>query len=107
MNTQHTPGPWQIWAADDSVIDVAVGPSIGGVAVCQIVTSNGIGIHTAEATERGAANAALIAAAPDLLEALEEMVKAFNVYAPKSVGGEYNCVIDARAAIAKAAGGQA
>lgn len=49
-------------------------------------------------------NARLIAAAPELLEALQTMVKAFQTYAPKTDGSEYNCVIDARSAIAKAGG---
>ncbi len=47
----------------------------------------------------------LIISAPDLLKALDVMVKAFKTYAPES-SGEYNCVVQARAAIAKATGGQ-
>jgi hypothetical protein len=71
MTTKHTPGPWEIFQfGEPSEIDVAVGPVAGGVAVAQIVTANGQGINTREAIERGAANARLIAAAPDMLKAL-------------------------------------
>lgn len=71
--SKHTPGPWAVWPTADSMIDVAVGPAVGGVAVCQIVTADGRGINTAEAMERGNANARLIAAAPELLAALRKV----------------------------------
>ena len=93
MSKTHTPGPWQAieWTchAPTTVVvdDDAVVTKKRVVADCDTT-----------------ADARLIAAAPDLLVALEEMVKAFNVYAPKYGSGEYNCVIDARAAIAKATG---
>jgi hypothetical protein len=72
MKTTHTPGPWSVWTLADSMIDVAVGPAAGGVAVCQIVTADGRGINTVSAMEAGNANARLIAAAPELLEALQD-----------------------------------
>lgn len=74
MNTKFTPGPWSVWTYGDSAIDIAVGPKAGGVAVAQIVTANGQGINTDAAMEAGAANARLIAAAPDLLGALQTIV---------------------------------
>jgi hypothetical protein len=40
----------------------------------------------------------------ELLDALQTMVKAFHTYAPKLDGAEYNCVLSAKAAIAKATG---
>lgn len=54
-------------------MDIAVGPEAGGVAVCQVVTVNGIGIMSEETAHEGVANAALIAAAPDLLGHLQTL----------------------------------
>lgn len=48
--------------------------------------------------------ARMIAAAPKMFAALDTMVKAFNTYAPKTEGAEYNCVIEARAALTAALG---
>jgi predicted HD phosphohydrolase len=73
MTTKHTPGPWSTWHF--SARAIAVGPDAGGLAVAEIVTTNAHGIATAETEERGAANADLIAAAPDLLHALRLMLR--------------------------------
>jgi hypothetical protein len=87
MNAQHTPGPWKVredYAGSMSVVShdhflARVGPPN---------------------TEQSAANARLIAAAPDLLEALREFVESFEgCYAD----GE-PAMIKAQAAIAKATG---
>ena len=78
MTDKHTPGPWAVWPTADSMIDVAVGPAVGGVAVCQIVTADGRGINTDEAMERGNANARLIASAPDLLDLCERALRALS-----------------------------
>ena len=61
--SKHTPGPWTVtgWCAGDSV-----GWSVG------LGADQRISVH-AESEESGA-NARLIAAAPDLLEALKVMV---------------------------------
>lgn len=75
-NSQSTPGPWSVWTFGESAIDLAVGPQAGGVAVCQIVTTQANGIATPEAQETGAANARLIASAPALLEALKQIIEA-------------------------------
>lgn len=70
MSAKPTPGPWSVWNFSDSQIDVAIGPEAGGVAVAQIVTTNAHGIATDQTMATGQANAALLAAAPELLEAL-------------------------------------
>lgn len=62
MNTAHTPSPWQVRK-----------------------DANGIGVSTPSnrliaAVYPGEADAALIAAAPDLLAALEKCVAAYNLY---------------------------
>jgi len=76
MTTKHTPGPWSTWHF--SARAIAVGPDAGGLAVAEIVTTNAHGIATAETEERGAANANLIAAAPDLLRVLEFIAADLN-----------------------------
>ena len=111
----HTPGPWMIvpgsytvgvpgyvffkGSADEinSVKEVAVvrkASSVGGDVVNNL---------TAEETQ---ANAHLIAAAPELLEALVSVLEIANRYAAKggTLGGRYNDdeMNKARAAIAKA-----
>lgn len=76
MNTSHTPGPWSVWTFADSdgaddARHVAVGPVAGGLAVADVVACNAHGTYTAATEAQGRANAALIAAAPDLLAALQ------------------------------------
>jgi hypothetical protein len=90
MNTQHTPGPWKTW------------PSIHNGQTYIVkgdYTSKDNGCIAHADTE---ANARLIAAAPDLLEALEFIAKQ-----SMSMYGSYAYMIEklqdtARAAIAKA-----
>lgn len=83
----HTPGPWKYIAYDDDVVTDDERFSIVG--------------HHASVLED---DARLIAAAPELLEALEEMVDLFDGL----VSGEYQpdsfTTQPARAAIAKAKG---
>ena len=71
---KHTPGPWSVWNFSDSEIDVAIGPDVGGVAVAQVVTTNARGIATDQTRDTAQANAALMAAAPELLEYLQYAV---------------------------------
>ncbi len=71
---KHTPGPWSVWNFSDSEIDVAIGPDVGGVAVAQVVTTNAHGIATDQTRDTAQANAALMAAAPELLEYLQYAV---------------------------------
>ena len=66
----YTPGPWSIWNFSDDPRHVAVGPDAGGLAVADVVACNAHGCYTAETESRGQANARLIAAAPELLQAL-------------------------------------
>lgn len=61
----HTPGPWVV----ESGKPLMVVAEKGGMAV---VVSDAIGIGKVTQTDR--ANAALIAAAPDLLEALKALL---------------------------------
>jgi len=82
-DTQHTPGPWVIHPE-------ALGEH-------SIVTPDGRGL-IADIYGRSPANARLIAAAPELLEALQDCVAVPNKNRPDEVWQR------ARAAIAKATG---
>jgi hypothetical protein len=68
MSTQHTPGPWKV-DEPHQVLAESVGEY---VAITQAEEWNALPRDQVEA------NARLIAAAPDLLEALQEVVKLAN-----------------------------
>ena len=92
--SNYTPGPWMV---DE---DIRPGMSwnrhiygANGLAVCFLAHSND------KAPERDASNANLIAAAPDLLEALDELLN--DVGRASSLRG----AVKARAAIRKATEG--
>jgi len=93
--TKHTPGPWGVW-------------SIGG---SQVITDNAMGRHLAKiinGAPEHEANARLIAAAPELLEALELALQGLDIAATKQLPEFIGFVLTAdkaRAAIAKARGG--
>jgi hypothetical protein len=87
MSTHHTPGPWKIGAYESGqvAVDRANGTEVTGFI--------------------DPADAQLIAAAPDLLDALRQVVA---VYDGNHVGHIVGMSFDkARAAIAKATGGAA
>ena len=89
MDAKYTPGPW-------------MKSTHGGISKYSIWSSSGQHIADTNTTksigfERCAANARLIAAAPDLLDVLEELVAEFGVC---------GLTEKARAAIAKATGEQ-
>ena len=106
MNTKHTPGPWiygpETWP-DCTRIDSEGGRVIAAVRTREITSwekSHPIYSWSYE----GAANACLIAAAPELLEALSGLLKAVE----RGVLPESGSAQDAaRAAIAKATGSAA
>jgi hypothetical protein len=115
MSAKHTPGPWAYYggerwvgsATEKSLLycaDVhADAPGYRG-NVCDIQSADHIsGITRAEA----AANARLIAAAPDLLEALYAVlddVEDLDMYPSNAVGREAGAFDLVVAAIAKATG---
>ena len=82
MNTQHTPGPW--WHS---------GLEVGTVPMMMVKVAKVSGANHQEAQ----ANARLIAAAPDLLEALKDALCALEC-----CGKDYLAASKAQAAIAKA-----
>lgn len=106
-DNKHTPGPWYpAHLADDDCSCDCRSIVSGGYAgsICIISVNNGIasiseGGNDCPPLEEAKANARIIAAAPDLLEALELMV---DIYDPD--GLDICAATDARLAIAKAKG---
>ena len=99
--TKHTPGPWryegaEVWATAPMRFNLTTAGTPMIATLCKHEDADG-GFPVE-------ANARLIAAAPELLEALEEMVKAGEF---EDWDGRCDCIADARAAIAKATGGAA
>ncbi len=94
MSTKHTPGPWQSDAAGESHEWVVLSSENQSICACM----NGVG-----GKDRVQANARLIAAAPELLEALEDVLKITMFHSnPESELERRKS--KARAAIAKAKG---
>jgi hypothetical protein len=88
---KHTPGPWK--ASFTKITDVVAG---NGALIAKCERLNGL--VNLQANQR------LIAAAPDLLEALKRCAGALGVVSPG--GRDDPDVLAARAAIAKATGEQ-
>ena len=94
MSTQHTPGPWAV-GSKSGHIETANAWRMS-IAICYNKDSKADGVSK----EEFEANARLIAAAPELLEALNTWLKQYSAE-------EYeDCpeVVQTRAAIAKATG---
>lgn len=91
---KHTPGPWRIGTAPPNG-EQTIG-TIRGMMVA--VATTGVGME-----EETLANARLIAAAPELLEALCEMLAIVELMSPL-YDKEQQQAQAARAAIAKAIG---
>lgn len=94
--SKHTLGPWVVTRVSKSTILKDIYVSAGSERIARVVVP-----ATASSIDEYEANARLIAAAPDLLEALEKISK-------MDVGNPYarGCAEIARAAIAKATGSQ-
>jgi hypothetical protein len=110
VSGQHTTGPWRL---EDRTYGWAVrGPYIGSLATVHDLAAQADGPPSdGDGTaEEMAANARLIAAAPDLLEALEGFVaQRERDHLPGTVGWsvfveEDRLMVAARASIAKARG---
>ncbi|MDZ4263781.1 MAG: hypothetical protein U1B30_15800 [Pseudomonadota bacterium] len=113
---EHTPGPWEYHRVTIGSSDNVKNPMVRGSGqyICRVgwqgSTIPGMTSRTAESFEEAEANARLIAAAPELLAALEGLVKLYDdnqiirvllaTVAPDELA-------HARAAIAKAKGGDA
>ena len=97
--SKHTPGPWQTLAEECDRPYIRVrGTQFGGrYKIANVLTPVYEGVHSKEADETRA-NASLIAAAPDLLEALRYVLDCID-------RDDTSDMQPARAAIAKATSG--
>jgi hypothetical protein len=108
LNAKHTPGPWKVVPFSDPSKTI---PHI--MATSQSQTGHPIEIavlwaSAVDSPEECIANARLIAAAPDLLAAMKDMLSGWR-YIRRNHGDLYGvgwdrCENSARAAIAKAGG---
>jgi hypothetical protein len=99
MKTQHTPGPWKVGQYLGRSTSFCVHMDVG---------DKGRGLDIVDAvcgldTDQRRANARLIAAAPDLLQALQALANMAESF-PSELHKEHPDVIEALAAIAKATG---
>ena len=101
----HTPGPWVVEYSSKGHPYAINAPGDTGIpgAVGHVVRWRGIGFPT---SERARANALLMAASPDMLEALQETVLQLQYLADKFGETGTGAAVLARvnAAIAKATG---
>lgn len=77
-HTTHTPGPWKWWSKSDgrpAKYDLA--KLVGADGTHVLTTYGGESLNALGKTRRARANAALIEAAPVLLEALQEILYAY------------------------------
>lgn len=102
MNTEHTPGPW-CWDDNDALPWTDYDKTDHAP---YLINANGRIVMSGDDIRiNNAANAHLIAAAPDLLEALEAMLFSFEELAKviKPLSSD-PVIVSARAAIAKVKG---
>ena len=102
MSTQHTKGPWKVKTGSNAVL-------AGRKQICSHVNAASVlPVNMVEDQKIAEANARLIAAAPDLLEALQEITSdyadRFDLDDPSTNPGIKSSIEQARAAIAKATG---
>ena len=94
METKHTPGPW--------ILKYVAHSKRGAVRIVDKATHGRIcEVQAARQDMEGAPNARLIAAAPELLEALQEIVAAADGEGWSQLDAGFT---KARAAVAKALG---
>jgi hypothetical protein len=100
--SKHTPGPWKVKAGTNAVL-------AGRKQICSHVNAaSALPVNMLEDQEIAQANARLIAAAPDLLEAMQALFGADMVYCMMGDGkdDQIEAIAKARAAIFKATGEQ-
>ena len=106
--TKHTKGPWRV-CVDDTGGQYSGWPSIAASEELDTTVIHRAGFHHEfwdwhPGLPEALANAHLIAAAPDLLEALEDARAQLEAYEEETGSGEYFNDTRINAAIAKAKG---
>ena len=101
MTQPHTPAPWRTEGKQDENGELFI-RSENGVFICEIMGES----FDEFAEEEREANAQLIAAAPDLLDALKDLVERERTDAAENgfTDDEMTWLEDARRALAKATG---
>ena len=98
MNTKHTPGPWKHTTPQGAFGHEIIGPD--GHLICKMQ-------HHPDEQKQAADDAALIAAAPALFEILSLMLGAAELECLDDKSNVWrSAMIDARAALAEAEGGE-
>jgi hypothetical protein len=109
-DAKHTPGPWGVRTSQKGLPAQIVAPNESTSAPGKVGTSiTRWGSISLPSSDEGQANARLIAAAPDLLAALDGLVSSLEPMVVTLADGTVNAietqeVAAARAAIAKARG---
>lgn len=83
MKTKHTPGPWKICGG-------FIADSRGEAAIAKFVPIDGVTWCDSAAGNETQANARLIAAAPELLAALQELTEGMQLVMDPATGKPYN-----------------
>lgn len=102
----HTPGPWVVWgvSSNDGESEV-VSNRDGSKTICWTADTYNEDEDEGEATDEDLSNARLIAAAPELLEALEAAKGTIEYLLSNDDNGPaYNCLELISSAISKAEG---
>ena len=102
MTTKHTPGQWSVVEHDHAICVQTESPRQTKFGASRYAVVGGLDRSDPEQLEEARANARLIAAAPDLLEALKALLERYVL----AIGNEGIECLNARAAIAKATGEQ-
>ena len=108
MGTKHTPAPWRVSSESPRIIkkDYRAIGSDAGFLIASTMGRDDSGFYASE--QEADANACLIAAAPDLYEALEDALIDFDNWAAHEDNHPHEHLVawaeKARAAIAKAKG---
>lgn len=100
METKHTPGPWEAIDSKHGLLVRTESPSKTKYGASRYAAIGGFESGDKDQYEEAKANARLIAAAPELFEALKWMIQ-------RADEGGYpdgRCLKEARLAIAKATG---
>jgi len=100
---KHTPGPWKVQNKHrPELFTLTIWDQIGRL-IATTSSKSPMDKRTGSPSTKEAikANAALIAAAPDMLEALRAVLGLAYQWGPRDAG-EYKTIINAEAAIAKA-----